>query len=106
MNCDWWWWRALARQRAVVALLVRWCGVVDTYEYLEPSPDRPFAVRGLDSHQRRIRPRRFADRETALHVAQLLRAVGYSVSVTWCLGETTVPWCLGGTTTTSGARRV
>ena len=73
---------------------------------IEPSPDRPFAVRGVDSHRRRIRPRRFADRETALHVAQLLRAVGYSVSVTWCLGGTTVPWCLGGTTTTGGARRV
>ena len=73
---------------------------------LQHSPDRPFAVRGLDSHQRRIRPRRFADRETALHVAQLLRGVGYSVSVTWCLGGTTVPWCLGGTTTTGGARRV
>lgn len=49
---------------------------------LEPSPDRPFAVVGLDRDQRPIRPRRFADRETARHVAQVLHAVGYSVSVT------------------------
>lgn len=49
---------------------------------LEPSLDRPFAVVGLDPDQRPIRPRRFADRETAQHLAQVLRAVGYSVSVT------------------------
>lgn len=46
---------------------------------LEPSPDRPFAVGGLDPDQRPIRPRRFADWETAQHVAQVLRAVGYEV---------------------------
>ena len=73
---------------------------------LEPSPDRPFAVRGLDPQQRPIRPRRFADRETAQHVAKVLCAVGYSVSVIWCLGRTTMSWCLGRTSTTGGAQLV
>jgi hypothetical protein len=93
----------LVRQRAVVALLLHWLSCMEIFDSLEPSPDRPFAVRGLDPQQRPIRPRRFADRETAQHVAELLRAVGYSVSVIWCLGSTTMTWCLGRTTTPGGA---
>ncbi len=53
----------------------------DADEVPEPSPDRPFVVVGWDPDQRPIRPRCFADRETAQHVAQVLRAVGYSVSL-------------------------
>ena len=67
---------------------------------LEPSPDRPFAVVGLDPDRRPIRPRRFADGETARHVAQVLRAVGYSVSVTPPLRVEP-----GRRTTIGGARR-
>ncbi len=54
----------------------------DADEVPEPSADRPFVVVGWDPDQRPIRPRCFADGETARHVAQVLRAVGYTVSVT------------------------
>ncbi len=87
-----------------VQILERTTGEADAG--LEPSPDRPFTVGGLDPDQRPIRPRRFADRETAQHVAQVLRAVGYSVSVTPPLREAPSdddPMALG-STVTRGAR--
>lgn len=62
-----------------VQILQRTTGEADGA--LEPSPDRPFAVVGVDPDQHPIRTRRFADPETAKHVAQVLRGVGYSVSV-------------------------
>lgn len=94
-----------------VRIFVRTTGEADWA--LAPSPDRPFTVDGLDPDQRPIRPRHFADGETARHVAQVLRAFGYTVSVTQALAAeawdqcqvTEGGLCLGRRTTTGGARR-
>ena len=45
------------------------------------SLDRPLLLSGWDSHGRPLRPQRYRDHETAQHVAHLLRACGFRVTL-------------------------
>jgi hypothetical protein len=45
------------------------------------SLDRPLLLSGWDPHGRPLRPQRYRDHETAQHVAHLLRACGFRITL-------------------------
>ena len=51
------------------------------------SPDRPLMLIGWDPRGRRLRPQQFRDRETATHVATLLRTCGFRVTLMVCVSS-------------------
>lgn len=51
------------------------------------SPDRPLMLIGWDPRGRPLRPQQFRDRETAAHVAALLRTCGFRVTLIVCVSS-------------------
>lgn len=51
------------------------------------SPDRPLMLIGWDPRGRPLRPQQYRDRETATHVATLLRTCGFRVTLIVCASD-------------------
>ena len=51
------------------------------------SPDRPLMLIGWDPRGQPLRPQQYRDRETATHVATLLRTYGFRVTLIVCVSS-------------------